>query len=462
MKKDETVNLEEMNKAANTPPATTPSKIHAIDDDAPAEKAKPQKQPNPIFKSMVDIIESFEGKSEEEKGKMKQDCNALYKEYKTIAETMPVEMFLRGVKEYLAGGDLVGTDTDYPIDVHDFLAIYPTIDAKRAENKLKEKEDTKAQPKQDTKNQTPAEQTPNEPATKTNKETQEGGEPSAETDVSEETNTTQINMVEALMKIYDEIIATPSSEVKSDNALRIIQSAIEIYKSRSRLQLAVPSTFIAAVKNAILYDVDCGSLAECYFKPVINWKTGETYVKFGFTYKGLMKLVREGRDIEFKAGHVYNCDKFEVEQGTEPTLKHVPNLTEIPRKTNEDITYFYATARMYDIDNPAEKIRQNVHFMSKADVDRIRDEYSEYDSDDDKDNFWDKEYIKMAYKTVLKQLIAYFDLTPRAKRAMAADETIKLDNMDADVNSVEAQLPINDKINNKTAEPTAPNEAVPK
>lgn len=126
-------------------------------------------------------------------------------------------------------------------------------------------------------------------------------------------------------------------------------------------------------------------------------------------YRGLVRLaLQSGGVVKLVAREVYADDHFDVVQGSDEKLVHIPNVSAEARKP-EDIIAFYAIATLPD--------HSTVHeWRPRGDVDAIRDRAKGSNSGP-----WKTDYAAMGKKTLVKQLCRWLDLSPQFAEAVEHD-----------------------------------------
>jgi recombination protein RecT len=135
-------------------------------------------------------------------------------------------------------------------------------------------------------------------------------------------------------------------------------------------------------------------------------------------YKGLMRLVRNSGEISsISCVDVYANDHFDLDYGREEPIQHKPEL----RGPRGDLIGFYCLVRFKDGS-------RHVEFMTKADVERVRDESANYKQaakyGKQKDSVWGKHFEEMGKKTVFRRAYKRLPmaLTPQMRIAMQIDD----------------------------------------
>lgn len=126
-------------------------------------------------------------------------------------------------------------------------------------------------------------------------------------------------------------------------------------------------------------------------------------------YRGLIDLaIRGGSCRKIVSHEVYQQDHFEVMQGSEDKIVHIPTLTESARD-DEDLYAFYAIAILKDGDAVHE-------VATKGDVDKIRARVPEGSRSP-----WKTDYVAMGKKTLVKRLMKWLKMSPDLATAVEID-----------------------------------------
>ena len=200
--------------------------------------------------------------------------------------------------------------------------------------------------------------------------------------------------------------------------------------ARSRNPLLLQCTHESLLK-AILQSAELGleptGAGGVHLVPFKNNKTGNYEVTVIPDYRGLMELARRsGAVAAIEARSIHEKDEYDVQFGSEPILKHRPNLKEES-----------AMIAVYSVAVLVNGIKQ-IEVMTKDAIDRIRSRSRAAQSGP-----WVTDYEAMAKKTVIKQLCKYLPRGIDARGARQMQDAIDLDDsFEADVTpSVEMKLP---------------------
>lgn len=136
-------------------------------------------------------------------------------------------------------------------------------------------------------------------------------------------------------------------------------------------------------------------------------------------YKGLMELARRSGDITgLEARVVYDCDAFDYQYGSDPSLTHKPKVG-VDKKNPVAV---YAVARLKSGEHQFE-------VMDVSEVNAIRDRAKS------KSGPWSTDYTEMARKTVMRRLCKYLPSSPELSQAVTLDEQ-------ADANVTQSIAPV--------------------
>lgn len=200
---------------------------------------------------------------------------------------------------------------------------------------------------------------------------------------------------------------------------RMVQVALTAIQRQPQLLDCTLYSLTGAILSACELGLQFGILAEAHLVPFKNSKTGKKEVQLIPDYKGLVKLVRQSGELSTISAHVvYQDEKFDIMQGTEQKILHVPAPG--PHK-DADIIGAYAVARLKE-----GGIQQE--FMWKAEIDAIRARSKAGNSGP-----WATDYGEMAKKTVIKRLYKLLPKSVRLQKALDLDILAETGESQADV-----------------------------
>lgn len=213
-------------------------------------------------------------------------------------------------------------------------------------------------------------------------------------------------MQQYIKQMESEIKKALPSVITPERFTRIVLSALS---TNRKLQETTPQSFLGAMMTAAQLGLEPNTpLGQAYLIPFKNHGVLECQFQLG--YKGLIDLAyRSGEVSVIQAQVVYANDEFEYSFGLEPTLKHVPAMSD-----RGDPTHVYAVFRTKDDGYGFE-------VMSMDDVRAHAMRYSKAYSNGP----WQTNFEEMAKKTVLKKVLKYAPLKSDFVRAVAQDETVK-------------------------------------
>jgi recombination protein RecT len=237
----------------------------------------------------------------------------------------------------------------------------------------------------------------------------------------------------------DEFGKALAGRVDPDSFVRVAYATIT--KSPKLLEATAASVMMALLEAASLGLTPNSVMGEAYLVPFNNkirvkgqpdrW---EVHAQFMPGFRGLAKLARQSGDItKIIARVVREGDRFEVVQGTEEKLIHVP-MTGASKA--RDMTRVYAIAFFKDGSPPQFEV------MEKWEVDRVRQRSRSKDNGP-----WVTDYDEMARKTVFRRLAKYLPLSDTD-----FEKAIEADSRDYDLSApIGGTGPVSD-LNNALAE----------
>jgi len=225
-------------------------------------------------------------------------------------------------------------------------------------------------------------------------------------------------MANAIAKIGDK--NKLSELVKADSVTEMLSNVATKYITPERatkimllaasrqpkLYDCTPASFLTASVKAVEAGLDFGgATGQAYLVPYYNGKTRCFEAQFIPGYQGLKDIVWRVAKIKLRAQVVYSNDHFEIDEGDTPRLIHKPNIA----GGRGEITHFYCVAKFPDGDTQFE-------WMTKADVDRIRDRSKAKDHGP-----WVTDYVEMGKKTVVRRIFKYLPSCEELDSVLAED-----------------------------------------
>lgn len=228
----------------------------------------------------------------------------------------------------------------------------------------------------------------------------------------------------------EEFARALAGRVDPDAFVRVAYSTIT--KQPKLMEATRASLLMALLESASLGLMPNSVMGEAYIVPFnVKIKDGgrerwETHAQFIPGFRGLAKLARQsGQITKIVARVVREEDHFELVQGTEEKIIHVPNL--LGRKERPMIRV-YAVAFFRD-GSPAQ-----FEVMERWEVDKIRARSKSKDNGP-----WVTDYDEMAKKTVFRRLAKQLPLSD-----MDLERALDADNRDYDMSAAVGGSPVND------------------
>jgi len=193
---------------------------------------------------------------------------------------------------------------------------------------------------------------------------------------------------------------------------RVMRVAIAACKRTPELMTCWLPSVVGGCLEASALGLEINTpLQQCFLIPFKNNKTQRTEAQLIIGFQGYIELMYNNpKVLSVYAAVVYENDVFICEYGTEEKMIHRP--LEVGEAGM--VRGFYAYAKMI------EKAYRFV-YMPKAEVDRIRDEYSSSYKSNPKDSPWTTEYLAMGCKTAIRKLQKFVPKSAEVGRAVEAD-----------------------------------------
>lgn len=174
---------------------------------------------------------------------------------------------------------------------------------------------------------------------------------------------------------------------------RVMQVALMTVSRSPYLLECTASSLLASFMVSVQLGLDIGA-KECHLVPFKN-KAGIKEVQLVPDYRGVLKLIRNsGMVCGARARTVYNQDFFELEEGTQPTLRHKPNFNHA--RDPKDIIGFYSIVDFCN-DQQVPTGYCDMHFLPRMHIDKVREKSPAKDNGP-----WVTHYDEMGMKTCLK------------------------------------------------------------
>lgn len=202
-----------------------------------------------------------------------------------------------------------------------------------------------------------------------------------------------------------EIERALAGRMDPDQFLRIAVSTI--MHPESKLGDCEPLSIVIGLTAAAELGLTVsGITGEAYLIP--RRTKGRRVATFQIGYRGFIKLAgRAGITVD--AREVRDGDVLEYQFGTEPFLRHIPNIDD----DMGAIRAFYAVAFFADGRRPVFDVRSH-QWMAE-----FRDRFASTDSDDSP---WNTDFGAMGTKTMIRRILNRVPMTADLQRAVAVDE----------------------------------------
>lgn len=209
-----------------------------------------------------------------------------------------------------------------------------------------------------------------------------------------------------LKQMEKEIKKALPSVITPERFTRIVLSALS---TNPKLAETTPQSFLGAMMTAAQLGVEPNTpLGQAYLIPYRN--KGVMECQFQLGYKGLIDLAyRSGEIAIIQAQVVYSEDSFTYSFGLEPTLMHIPAVSD-----RGEPAYVYAVF----------KTKEGGYGFEVMSIEEIRSFAQKYSKAYD-NGPWQTNFEEMAKKTVLKRVLKYAPLKTEFLRGLAQDESIK-------------------------------------
>ena len=227
---------------------------------------------------------------------------------------------------------------------------------------------------------------------------------------------------------------------KHVNSERFVRIAITTIRQNPKLAKCSQESLLGALMVSAQLGLEPGTLGQCYLIPFENKKAGTVECQFQIGYKGLIELLRRsGQLSDIYSYTVYENDDFNIEYGLSRTLTHKPNFDE-----RGEIKGFYAVAILKDGAKAFE-------YMTKDEVVKHEEKYRKGSY---KNDVWNKNFVEMSQKTVVKKLLKWLPVSVEFLEMAAKDEkSFKvIDDKSTEVQEIEILENNGDIINAETGE----------
>lgn len=198
------------------------------------------------------------------------------------------------------------------------------------------------------------------------------------------------------------------------NPERMTRIALTELRKNPLLAQCTPESFVASVIQCAALGLEPGGvLGHVYLVPFWNNQSGQYECQAMLGYRGMILLARNSGEVSsLNVRAVYDCDSFEVTQGTTESIVHKPNFTDPKFGNLKYLMAVYAVALLKD------GATQHV-IVSRLDIERAK-----MRSQTGKKNNgpWASDYEAMALKTAIRRLFKTLPVSIDAMYAANLDE----------------------------------------
>lgn len=195
------------------------------------------------------------------------------------------------------------------------------------------------------------------------------------------------------------------------DAGRFTRLALTALRTVPKLAECSGESILAGLTQAAQLGLEIDAVrGQAYLIPRWNKKTRRNEASFQVGYKGLIDLAGRG-GITVRARDVCTADLFQVEDGLEPILRHVPEL----KKDRGDAWAYFAVATFPD------RAEREFLVMSRAEVQKHRDKFApRYNGN--VVGPWVEHFDAMARKTLILRLLGQLPLPVELADAIAFED----------------------------------------
>jgi recombination protein RecT len=231
----------------------------------------------------------------------------------------------------------------------------------------------------------------------------------------------QYNEVKALlMQSESRIAAVLPSHLTPERMIRVALTTIQ---QNQKILLCSKLSILGTIVQASELGLELnGFLGEAYIVPFWNGKTRRLEAQFQAGYKGLISLARRSGLISLiKPVLVFHGDQFQIEEGTDPRIIHVPDYDLPTRGTIDKEGNMVGLRGAYAIVHYKDGTK-DFEYLPVSRLDELRDMSKARDKDGNETGPWTSHPGEMYRKVPIRQLAKRLPLSPEFQKAAALDE----------------------------------------
>lgn len=200
----------------------------------------------------------------------------------------------------------------------------------------------------------------------------------------------------------------------------VARCALTAFSRNPTLLECTQGSVIKAVCESAKLGLDCsGLLGRGYLVPYKNGrltkeaKRNVYEAQFMPGYLGLLDLARNsGEVVDVVARPVFKDEQFQITQGTNESIEHIPSMSEDQDRSRKNLQLVYAVAKF-------KNGTQHFEYCTLAEVEEHKKRSRAAGSGP-----WVTDYLAMALKTVLRKLCKFIPQSPELRQAMEQDNAI--------------------------------------
>lgn len=198
---------------------------------------------------------------------------------------------------------------------------------------------------------------------------------------------------------------------KHFNSERFVRIALTEVRKNPELANCSQESLLGCLMEAARLGIEPGGvLGQLYLLPFKNKKLGTVECQLQISYKGQIELLRRsGQLSDIYAYPVYENDEFSIEYGLNRNIVHKPNFS-----NKGALIGIYSVAKLKDG-------AVSFEFMTTQEIEEHEQKYrlGQY-----KNNIWNKNFIEMGSKTVVKKMLKWLPISVEFIENIRNDEKI--------------------------------------